>query len=213
MVGSIHETAITLLQQSYRAANRPGFRKAIQQLQWDEEGWGDASEPTSWEDFLKIGEVWKEGIIPDLWFIDTDVMSVVCIEVEHASRINDRKFESYKNLWWHLDEFHWELHLLVSDRWCNLTPVPIHRYTAMGTADLENHHLGALIKVEREKNEIMFELSKIYCISDISAREMQRAKWVEKYPRFTFEKFQEETRINSHELQSSDRAGKEGDQR
>ncbi|WP_206696063.1 hypothetical protein [Agrobacterium leguminum] len=207
MVGSIHETAITLLQQSYRAARRSGFRKAIQELQWNEEGWANTEESTSWKEFLERGEVWKEGIIPDLWFIDEDVMSVICIEVERANPINDRKFETYRNLWWHLDEFHWELHLLVSDRWCNLTPVPVHRYTAMGTADLEKHPLGAVIKVEREKNEIMFELSKIYCISDISARAMQRTEWIEKYPRFTLEKFQENTRGNSCELSSVDRAG------
>lgn len=213
MVGSIHETAITLLQQSYRTTKRAGFRKAIQELQWNEEGWADTEEPTTWKEFLKIGEVWKEGIIPDLWFIDEDVMSVICIEVEQANPINDRKFEIYKNLWWHLDELHWELHLLVSDRWCNLTPVPVHRYTAMGMADVENHRLGALITAEREKNEIMFELSKIYCISDVSARTRQKAEWVEKYPSFTFEKFQKNIRINSYEFSSLDRAGEEGDQR
>ncbi|MQB07817.1 hypothetical protein DXT91_27610 [Agrobacterium tumefaciens] len=136
-------------------------------------------------------------------------MSVICIEVEHGSPINNRKFASYKNLWWHLDEFYWELHLLVSDRWCNLTPVPVHRYTSMGTANLENHRLRSVIEVERKKNEVMFELSKIYCVSEISARATQKTEWMEKYPSFTFEKFQENRRVNFGE--ALDRIGPEGE--
>ena len=191
MAGSIHETAILLLQQSYSTAKTIGFRKAIQQLQWQEEGWDNPQEPTSWNEFLEIGEVWKEGIIPDLWFIDEEVMSVVCIEVEHGSLVSNRKFNAYKNLWWHLDEFYWELHLLISDRWCNLTPVPVHRYTSMGTADVEKHHLGDAIKDERKKNEIMFELSKIYCLSNTALRSQQRSQWMQRHPNFIREKFRE----------------------
>lgn len=200
MEGSIHETAVTLLHRSFNGAHRVGFRKAIQQLQWDHEGWAEFDEQPTWNDFLKNGEVWKEGILPDLWLIDHETMSVVCIEVENGNAISDRKFQSYRNLWWHLDEFYWELHLLVSDRWCNLTPVPVHRFTSMGTVDLKNHRLANVIAAERNKNEIMFKLSKIYCNSDLSEREIQRAQWMAKNPSFTLAKFREQSQEPSNSL-------------
>src|SRR2546421_175238 len=117
---TIHDRMISLLQRDFPQARTRGFRKAIQQLQWDWENWDDATpveggarKPT-WEDFLDRGEAWKDGIIPDLWFIDEECMSVVCIEVEDTSRIDTAKLDRYVRLWWHLDEIYWETHLLCS---------------------------------------------------------------------------------------------------
>jgi hypothetical protein len=107
---TIHDRMISRLQRDYPQSQTQGFRRAIQKLKWDWENWDDA-EPVevgqkkpSWEDFLDWGEAWKDGIIPDLWFIDEECMSVVCIEVEDTSRINTRKLDRYVRLWWHLDD-------------------------------------------------------------------------------------------------------------
>lgn len=179
---------VCLLQRDYLSAQRRGFRKAIQRLQWEWEDWDrerlDGEEKPTWHDFLDWGEAWKGGIIPDLWFVDEECMSVICIEVEDTSRINTAKLDQYICLWWHLDEMYWETHLICSDRWGNLSPVPLTDFTPMGMVDIANHRKDSLIRVEREAKLITFELTRIYSIRNREEREDARRKWLEKYPRF-----------------------------
>src|SRR5215471_7470778 len=112
MFHSLHDRTVMLLQSDFPGSQTRGFRRAIQKLKWDWENWDDAEpielgegKPT-WRDFTDWGEAWNGGIVPDLWFIDEECMSVVCIEVEDTSRINTAKLDSYVRLWWHLDEMY-----------------------------------------------------------------------------------------------------------
>src|SRR5262249_39661856 len=157
-----------------------GFRKAIQRLQWDWENWelaGPNEERPTWRDFLAYGEAWKDGILPDVWFIDEECMSAVCIEVEDTNRINTAKLDRFVRLWWHLDEMYWETHLICSDRWGNLNPIPLTDFTAMGYANLEGHHLASVIQAERDVKKVIFELTRIYCIRDVEQRNRARLDW------------------------------------
>lgn len=187
---TIHNRTIFLLQRDYPGSQTTGFRRAIQKLQWDWEDWENAklvepgeSKPT-WADFLQYGETWKSRIIPDLWFIDEECMSVVCIEVEDTSRINTAKLNEYVRLWWLLDEMYWEIHLFCSDRWGNLTPVPLTQFTLMGLAEAKGHGLENAINAEREAKQITFELAKVYTIRDLAERDAQRKRWLDKNPGF-----------------------------
>jgi hypothetical protein len=187
---TIHDRMVYLLQRDYPGSKTVGFRKAVQRLQWDWENWADA-EPTehgeskpTWSDFLEYGEVWKSGIIPDFWFIDEKCMSVVCVEVEDTNPINAAKLNQYIRLWWHLDEIYWETHLLCSDRWGNLAPVPLTNFTNMGLVDTTGHRLASVIEAEREAKEITFQLTKIYAIRDFKERNAEREKWLDKHPGF-----------------------------
>jgi hypothetical protein len=141
------------------------------------------AKPT-WDDFLDWGEAWKGGIIPDVWFIDEECMSVICIEVEDTSRINTAKLDEYVRLWWHLDSMHWELHLLCSDRWGNLSPVPLTDFTSIGLADVNKHRLGPVIQAERDAKKIVFELTKIYGMRDGKQRDIARRQWLDSNPLF-----------------------------
>jgi hypothetical protein len=185
---TIHSRTIFLLQRDFPGSQTKGFRKAIQKLQWDWEGWGDGcqvepgeNKPT-WADFMDWGEAWKDGIIPDLWFIDEECMSVVCIEVEDTNRINTSKLDRYIGLWWHLDEMYWETHLICSDRWGNLTPVPLTDFTSMGMVDINNHRNAQIIQLERDVKKVVFDLTKIYSLRDVGERNLARQKWLEENP-------------------------------
>jgi hypothetical protein len=176
---TIHDRMIFLLCRDYPAAQKKGFRKAIQKLQWDWEDWENLEDKPSWSKFLSYGEVWNGGIIPDIWFIDEECMSVVCIEVEDTSRINTTKLNQYVALWWHLDNMYWETHLLCSDRWGSLTPVPLTDFTSMGLAETNGHRLASLIEAELDAKKIIFELTKIYSIRDVCSRTEARRKWLD----------------------------------
>jgi hypothetical protein len=186
---TIHSRTTVRLQRDFPSAQTRGFRKAIQKLQWDWEKWDQAEEHPTWQDFLEYGEAWKGGIIPDLWFIDDDCMSVICIEVEDTSRINTTKLNQYERLWWHLDEFYWETHLICSDRWGNLTPVPLTDFTSMGLVETRNHPLKGVIEAEREAKMVVFELTKIYAMRDAETREAARRKWLQANPGFGKQEF------------------------
>jgi hypothetical protein len=121
----------------------------------------------------------RGGIIPDLWFIDEECMSVVCIEVEDTSKINTTKLDQYINLWWHLDEMYWETHVLCSDRWGNLCPVPLTDFTSMGLVESKKHHLAPVIEAERDAKRVVFELTKIYSIRNMHQRLLERRKWLD----------------------------------
>jgi hypothetical protein len=179
---TIHDRMILLLQRDYPHSRTKGFRKAVQQLQWDWESWDDArsdEEKPAWRDFTDWGEAWDGGIIPDLWFIDEDCMSVVCIEVEDTNRIGTGKLNQYVRLWWHLDEMYWELHLICSDRWGHLTPVPVADFTSMGMVEIEGHRLASVIQAERDAKKTVFDLTKIYSIRDSKQRDLARREWME----------------------------------
>lgn len=185
---TIHERTVFTIQRDYPGSQTRGFRKAIQKLQWDWENWdeqgeGEETKPT-WANFLDYGEAWTGGIIPDLWLIDEECMSVVCIEVEDTSRINTAKLDQYVKLWWHLDNMYWETHLLCSDRWGNLVPVPLTNFTTMGLVETKGHHLEAMIKAECEAKKVTFELTKIYAVRDINERKRERHKWLNVNPGF-----------------------------
>jgi hypothetical protein len=187
---TIHERMISVLQRDYPESQTRGFRKAMQKLKWDWENW-DAPDPgeaektkPTWTDFLDWGEAWNDRIIPDLWFIDEEFMSVVCIEVEDTSRINTRKLDTYVRLWWYLDEMDWETHLLCSDRWGVLSAVPLTSFTSMGLVETKDHHLANVIEAEREAKKITFELTKVYCIRDARQRNAARREWLERNPGF-----------------------------
>ena len=157
---TIHERTIFVPRRDFPGSQTKGFRRSVQKLQWDWEDWEDSENKPSWSDFMDYGEAWKGGIIPDLWFIDEECMSVVCIEVEDTSPINTAKLDQYVRLWWHLDEMYWEIHLLCSDRWGNLVPVPLTDFSAMGLAEIKESHLASVIEAEREAKKIAFELTK-----------------------------------------------------
>jgi hypothetical protein len=182
---TIHNRTIYVLQRDYPCSKTKGFRKAVERLQWDWENWEDA-EPTeqgerksAWSDFLEYGETRSGGIIPDLWFFDEECMSVVCIEVEDTNLINTAKLNQYVRRRWHLDEMYWETHLLCSDRWGNLTPVPV---TNMGLVEISGRRLASVIEAEREAKEITFQLTKIYAIRDRERRSSARKMWMEENP-------------------------------
>ena len=185
---TIHNRTIFVLQRDFPGSQTKGFRRAIQKLQWDWENWADAvlepgmDKPT-WSNFLDYGETWKGGIIPDLWFIDEECMSVVCVEVEDTSPINTAKLNQYVRLWWLLDELYWEIHLLCSDRWGNLLPVPLANFTAMGLAETKGHHLENVIEAEREAKEITFELTKIFAIRNPNKTEGRAETLAREVPR------------------------------
>jgi hypothetical protein len=187
--GTIHER-IHILKRDFPESQTKGFRKAVQKLQWDWEDWENAepaepgeSKPT-WSYFVRHGETWRSGIIPDLWFIDEECMSVICIEVEDRNPINTAKLNQYVRLWWLLDEMYWEIHLLCSDRWGNLTPVPITNFTAMGLAEVDGHRLANVIEAEREAKDVTFELTRIYANRNRNERILARKRWLEKNPGF-----------------------------
>lgn len=183
---TIHERTIFLLSRDFPTAQTKGFRRAIQRLQWEWEwdDWHSAEENLTWNDFLREGEPWRGGMIPDLWLIDEEAMSVVCIEVEDTNRINTAKLNEYIRLWWHLDNMYWETHLLCSDRWGNLTPVPLSNYTAMGLANTETHRAGAVIEAELDAKKTVFELTTIYAIRDNEKRAKARKRWLKVNPTF-----------------------------
>jgi hypothetical protein len=187
---TIHDRMISRLQRDYPQSQTRGFRRAMQKLKWDWEDWDDAEplevgeKKPNWQNFLDWGEAWKDGIVPDLWFIDEECMSVVCIEVEDTSRINTRKLDRYVRLWWYLDEMYWETHLLCSDRWGTLSPVPLTDFTSMGLVQTDGHHLANVIEAEREAKKITFELTKIYSIRDIEQRNTARRDWLKRNPGF-----------------------------
>lgn len=181
---TIHNRMIFVLCRDYPGAQTKGFRKAVQKLQWDWEGWDDSTENPTWADFLNYGEAWRGGIIPDIWFIDEECMSVICIEVEDTNRINTAKLNQYVALWWHLDNMYWETHLLCSDRWGNLTPVPLTDFTSMGLAETTGHRLASVIEAELDAKKITFELTKIYSIRDVHERTDARTRWLQNNPGF-----------------------------
>jgi hypothetical protein len=182
--GTIHDRTIFVLQRDFPRSQTKGFRKAIQKLQWDWEDWEDSEDKPTWSNFMDYGEAWKGGIIPDLWLIDEECMSVICIEVEDTSRINTTKLNQYVQLWWHLDNMYWEIHLLCSDRWGNLSPVPLTNFTSMGLVETSGRHLAPVIEAERGAKKITFELTKIYSVRDRDDRTSARIKWLEKNPGF-----------------------------
>src|SRR5580704_6317081 len=181
---TIHERTIFVLRRDFPGSQTKGFRRSVQKLQWDWEDWEDSENNPTWSDFMDYGEAWKGGIIPDLWFIDEECMSVVCIEVEDTSPINTAKLDQYVRLWWHLDEMYWEIHLLCSDRWGNLVPVPLTDFSAMGLAEIKESHLASVIEAEREAKKITFELTKVYAIREPELRNKARKKWLEENPDF-----------------------------
>ena len=150
---SAHSSIIHGLEKLYLGARQRGFRAAVQDLQ------------------RRIGthstELWGEGYMPDLWFFDEECMSVVLIEVEDTSKLSKEKLEAYSWLWSILDAYYWEVHLLAVSRWGAAAPIPLF-YAAQPE--------------EVKKNIAIFELSKIYCITDPEAREAARAGWMVKYP-------------------------------
>lgn len=167
-----------------RAPKQRDSEKPIQKLQWDWEDWDTSEGKPTWSNFLDYGEAWREGIIPDLWLIDEECMSVICIEVEDTSRINTTKLNQYVRLWWHLDEMYWETHLLCSDRWGNLVPVPLTDFTSMGLVETNGHRLANVIDAEREAKKVTFELTRIYATRDFNERNNARKEWLEKNPGF-----------------------------
>jgi hypothetical protein len=108
----------------------------------------------------------------------------LCIEVEDAHPVDAEKLARYEDIWWMLDGYHWELHLISADRWGNLTPISIFEYGEWGKLDPRTPGFGNVLEVERDKNPIVFELSKIYCIENMQDREQARADWLLKYPAF-----------------------------
>ena len=79
---------------------------------------------------------------------------------------------------------YWEIHLLCSDRWGNLAPVPLTDFSAMGLAEIKESHLAPVIEAEREAKKIAFELTKVYAIRDPEVRNKARIKWLEENPGF-----------------------------
>jgi hypothetical protein len=186
---TIHNRTIIQLQRDFPAAKTKGFRKAVQKLQWNWERWGEFEDRPTWKEFMEYGEAWSGGIIPDLWFIDEECLSVICIEVEDTHPVNATKLFQYERLWWHLDEFYWETHLICSDRWGNLTPVPLTDYTSMGLVEITGHPFHDVIRAEREAKKITFDLTRIYAIRDRQARDAARQDWLLANPGFGKEGF------------------------
>lgn len=164
---SIHDRTIERLQLSHPEFAQKGFMTAVRRL-------ASERDMDQW-DCMPI-------ILPDLWHFDEACMSFICIEVEDAHRISAHKLAKFDELWWYLDSHYWELHLISSDRWGNLTPIPIHEYGFMGQIDENAPELGNSIKVERQKNREVFELTQAYCIKDEKMRRHARTEWMSRYP-------------------------------
>lgn len=187
--GSIHRLSIASVLRDYPGSQVRGFRKAVQKVKWNFENWAGSEENPTWQDFLSYGEAWKDGLLPDAWLIDPDCMSVICFEVEDSNRLNSAKIDRYVSLWWHLDNFYWEIHLLCVGRWGRIEAVPITEFTSLASVTLEGHPLRNVIEADRNAKRITFELSKIYCIRDIGERLRRRSDWMKANQGFVLEEF------------------------
>lgn len=56
-------------------------------------------------------------IRPDAYKIHQDEEVIVCFEVEYGHPVSTKTMSNYSELWWALNEFHWELALVVVDKW------------------------------------------------------------------------------------------------
>lgn len=158
---SIHEMTIALLSAAYPAAETTGFHSALRAV------------------MRKAGfhkeEMWRPSIIPDLWFVDEECMSVIAIEVEDSNKVTMEKLQIYYDLWFSLDCENWEMHLLCADRWGNLSPVPLF--------------MGRTFPADMPKNARLFRLSEIYCIKNRVEREAARTQWLKDFPACSYANF------------------------
>lgn len=178
MVSTIHERTISLLQLSYPESARTGFRKGVRNFLTE---MGDSE---AIHDF-------ECHVIPDLWWIDKRCISVVCLEVEDASKISNRKMSCYEEMYWFFDFLDIELHLISSDRWGNLTPIKLFEYYTPWRQLEGNIGLGDLPEAEIERSNIVFDLTKIYAMPDPAARTESRARWLAENPGFDIREFLE----------------------
>jgi hypothetical protein len=69
---SIHNRTIGRLSATYPEAKTHGFPRAVSELRTE----------------LDDNEPWRPNILPDLWWIDRECVSVICIEVEDRHPID-----------------------------------------------------------------------------------------------------------------------------
>lgn len=161
-----HDALIKEMGGHYPNAFEGGFKSSVRALQ------------------KRIGvfsdEIWKGGFIPDLWFIDEECMSLVCLEVEDSSRLSAYKLEEYRRLWFTFDCYHWETHLISISRWGAPAALPLFLVSQ---------------PEEKDKNLTMFALSKIYCIQNKEERNAARSRWMLENPEFLKSAFYRQERI------------------
>jgi hypothetical protein len=163
---SVHQNTITELLYYYPEAKTRGFSRAIRDVQ-------------KRSGFHPDG-YWRGGVIPDLWWIDEQCMSVFVIEVEDSSKVSGEKLERYRDLHYLLDEEYWSAHLIAADRWGNFSPVPLYPIHGVGAPEM----FAAL-----------FELVRICCTKDPVARAASRKKWLAQNPGFDRSNFYAKQRL------------------
>lgn len=163
---TVHSAIIDQLAEQYPQSQRLGFTKTIRALQK--------------RIGIDVDERWLEMIQPDLWFLDEECMSVFCLEVEDSSRLSVEKLESYQRLWFILDCYNWETHLICISRWAAMAAIPLFR---------------RCLPEDRDKNRTMFDLSEVYCIKDPAKRKVARLAWIAENPEFVKANFYGELRL------------------
>jgi hypothetical protein len=155
---SIHDMTIRTLMTEYPGSFTHGFATAISDIM-ERYDFGD--------ELLEASKRCRR--IPDMFIVDEDCMSIFVFEIEDSSKVSPGKLDDYMRLHRMLDDEYWSLHLIVGDRWGNLTPVPLYYTGDKGE--------GCMFAT-------LFDLVKIYCIRDKRLRAAARAHWLFENPGF-----------------------------
>ena len=97
---SPHEAVIAALASAYSHGQQHRFGAALRSICEDEEDW-------------------KTAVQPDFYLIDRDAKRVTVFEVEDTSALTSKNLADYIEIFFLLDEYEWELRMLVFDRWGN----------------------------------------------------------------------------------------------
>lgn len=90
-----HEATVRKILQDYPGAETVGFSKAVAKI---------------------IGFRFPDIIVPDAWLLDADNSVLTAFEVEDGHHLSAGKKQRYARLCWWLEDFDWDLRLMVCGR-------------------------------------------------------------------------------------------------
>ena len=101
MPSFLHEQAVRTILEQFPQAKTRGFMKAVHKVIPEE------------RDLMRI--------IPDAFIVDRANQILVAYEIEAAHAVPASKIEAYIDLWWALDNWCWDLGLIIIDRFGKAT--------------------------------------------------------------------------------------------
>ena len=135
MPGFMHESAIDLIC-AKEGMQKKGFPKQFKTIFVDDskeamedfvaEELADGNDRSQAElEFKELcaqeKKTYSPGFLPDAFKFDHETKTVICVEVENTSRVDDRKFQLYTNAWFWLDCELWSIELHIYDRFGTLS--------------------------------------------------------------------------------------------